>query len=125
MFIQRSTDLFLNILFPVLAGFVTYCDAVRNVLHPFFKDHLADACWAYALMSAILIIWDRNINKTWVLVTFLIATGFEHLQFIHVLPGTGDLIDVITYIIFFIITIILNSFFKSLFHYQNLNYEDN
>jgi hypothetical protein len=75
---------------------------------------LPDGLWAYAFISGILIIWEREINKPWIALLFFFAICFEIMQYRHVIPGTGDLNDVLTYYTSFVIAIRSNAYFKTL-----------
>jgi hypothetical protein len=110
-------DLIFNIIIPVFLGFAFYY--YKNTIHfnSFIKNHFADGLWAYAFYSSLLIIWNRQIKWIWLLLALLSSFTFEYFQFIHIIPGTGDWIDVYTYLIFFIVVLLLNNFFKHQFKY--------
>ena len=74
---------------------------------------MADGLWAYAFISALLITWDREINITWVLIACIVAAAFELLQHNDMIIGTGDVYDIITYYLFFSLSLKLNYLFKS------------
>ena len=61
----------------------------------------------------MLIIWDRKIPFVWVIIVFVAAVGYEALQYLHVLPGTGDVRDVAVYFAAFSLALLSNSFFKN------------
>lgn len=105
---KKLYDIFFNVVLPVAIGVLIYILPV----YPFIRNHLADGLWAYALTSVILIIWNRKINIIWLSVVFVIFLGFELLQYFNLLPGTGDIIDIIFYFIFSASAIINNKFFK-------------
>ncbi len=54
-------DLLLNVFLPLTLGAIIYLTGKSFIDNTFFKNHVADACWAYAFGSVLLIIWDRNI----------------------------------------------------------------
>jgi hypothetical protein len=111
-------DLFINAVVPLLAGIVLYAAGTYFILPSFIKNHMADALWAYAFISSILVIWGRKISTIWVSVVFITAAVFEWLEYFHFLKGTGDLFDVLVYFISFTTALIINQFIKKYF-YQN------
>jgi hypothetical protein len=112
----RSLDILINIVVPILLGGLSYFINKASWYPLFLRDHLADGLWAYAFISAMLIIWGRSVHTIWILATFLIAVLFELFQGYHIIPGTGDVYDVLTYFAFFIIAIRFNPFFKFKFY---------
>lgn len=108
-------DLLLNVFLPLTLGAIIYLTGWSFIDSTFFKNHVADACWAYAFGSVLLILWDRNIPVYWLCLTFLISVVFEYLQAAAWLNGTGDFYDVITYFISIKLCILFNSFFKKQF----------
>jgi len=115
-----TKDVFLNIALPVLAGSLIYLSHHAGYTFPFIKNYLPDALWAYAFASAILIIWQREINKAWLAFLFVIAAGYELFQYNGIIPGTGDWWDMAVYSLSFSAAIFLNLFFKHTFqnHYS-------
>lgn len=110
----KSPDILLNVLLPLLAGTYIYHAGAPHAVPVQVRNYLPDGFWAYAFISSILIIWNRQINITWITMVFIISTCFELLQYYHKIPGTGDITDVIIYFLFFTIALILNPFFKRL-----------
>jgi hypothetical protein len=112
------SDAFINALFPILIGIFIYrTDFVNEGL--LIKNHFPDALWAYALTSSILIIWKREVNYFWLLLVILFFVVFEILQYLHFIKGTGDVWDVLTYLIATFIAIIINKFVKLYFYKTN------
>ncbi|MGC4096122.1 MAG: hypothetical protein QM706_03310 [Nitrospira sp.] len=111
--ISKPFDILLNILLPLLAGTLLYClpAAVQPSIP--FHNHLADGLWAYAFLSSILIVWQRIPNRFWIFAVFTSAVLFETLQWLQFFPGTGDIYDVFTYFLFFIIALLINTFFRT------------
>ena len=112
---NKILDISLNIFLPILLGYSVYILSSFIVVPALIKNHLADGLWAYAFISSILIIWEREINILWICIAFIISCCFELLQFYHQIPGTGDVYDVLSYFLFFIIALKLNQFFKTQF----------
>jgi hypothetical protein len=111
----KTLDAVLNIVVPLCLGVLVYVIRGAATIPVFFKNYVADGLWAYAFISSLLIIWGRKMNLTWMLVPFGTSAVFEWLQYRHTLPGTGDVLDVITYCLFFMTSILLNTYFKNRF----------
>lgn len=106
MKVSRATDLLLHVVLPLSVGTCCY------LLHasPFLKFHLADGLWAYAFLSTLLIIWDSQIPGTWIFIAILVAISWEFFQFTGLLPGTGDLLDVVFYLAFYGLALTVNRY---------------
>lgn len=112
---KSKADLLLNIVLPLVIGFLVYYIKDIFLLPGFIKNYLADGLWAYAFISSILLIWEREINTTWITILFLVSVCFELLQYYRLIAGTGDIYDVATYLIFYVLALNLNNFFKRQF----------
>ena len=113
---RKFADFLINVIIPLAMGVATYVESDNKVLPELVRNHLADACWAYAFASYLLIIWDREIRIVWMLAMVVCAMGFEILQSYHIVPGTGDLWDVLTYMLFFALCFLANPFFHSKYY---------
>jgi hypothetical protein len=113
-------DIAINVFAPLLFGYMVYISPVQ--LPRFITDYMADAMWAYAFTSLILIIWQREKQSTWLFASVLTGIIYEACQFWHLLPGVADLFDLLTYFIFFALALRTNNFFKQKF---TLPYENN
>jgi hypothetical protein len=109
----KRSDILLNIILPLLLGIGLYRAAGMVAIPSLVRNYLPDGLWAYAFLSSILLIWDRAINIAWIIAAFLLAIGYEGAQYEHLIPGTGDIFDVITYFLFFSVALTLNMFFKT------------
>src|SRR5687768_5058485 len=109
----KGADILLNVVIPLIFGCLIYYFSNFFLLPVFFNNHLADGLWVYAFISSLLITWDREVNILWVLVAFTIAASFELFQYNSIISGTGDIYDVITYYLFFCISLKLNYLFKT------------
>jgi len=118
---SKSPDILLNILLPLLLGVFIYKTGTILFIPMPVRNHLPDGFWAYAFISSILIIWNREINIAWITIVFIISTCFELLQYQHKIPGTGDIADIIVYFVFFTLALLLNPFFKTLIFTQTSN----
>jgi len=110
----RWFDLSLNVLLPLVAGVTLYVIPALANNGSIAKNHLADGLWAYAFMSATLIVWGRVFSLQWIVAVFAAAALFEWLQYLHLFPGTGDWYDVITYFLFFTAALVFNNFFRTI-----------
>lgn len=108
MNLAPGKDLLVNVLLPLMLGVVIYWAESHFLIPSAIVNFLPDGLWAYSLMSAILIVWQRRIVAGWVLAACCLSIGFEVLQHYHWIPGTGDLYDVLTYFIFFGLALALN-----------------
>ena len=111
MRLSKIFDILLNVVLPVLTGYLIYQFAGNNNRYEWARNYLPDGLWAYALLSSILIIWNRKINTYWCSLVFLFAAAIEIFQFFHFIPGTGDIWDIATYYLFFIIVLLTNKYF--------------
>ena len=113
MKLTKRADILLNMILPLVLGIGIYRAADMAAMPSLVRNYLPDGLWAYAFLSSILLIWDRAINMAWTAVAFLLAIGYEAAQYGHLIPGTGDIFDVMTYFLFFGIALMLNTFFKA------------
>ena len=115
MKINKYSDTLLNVIFPVaLACFIYLLSSVTEI-HLLIKNYFPDGLWAYSFLSALLIVWSRQVNFLWILIGFSLSAGFELLQHFHWIAGTGDIIDIVVYFVFFGVGFIVNTFFKNLY----------
>jgi len=106
--VKRTFDIILNGFLPLVIGLFIYFLPIGQ----FVRNHLPDGFWAYSLTSMILILWRRKFNFLWLSIIILCFFIFEFFQQIKLIQGTGDIIDVICYLIFFTIALITNNYFK-------------
>ncbi len=104
----KKTYILLNIIGPILLGIFVYTNCYPKLI----RNYLPDGLWAYSFTSSIILIWDNTINYFWISSVFLIFIIFEILQYKGIINGTGDIRDVLVYIIFCIFTLIVNIVFK-------------
>jgi hypothetical protein len=104
----KSIDLTINTIVPVILGSMIYITGSVHVLPVLLQNHLADGLWAYAFISCMLITWDRKFNLTWIVLTIVISILFELFQFWHLVAGTGDIWDVVIYLLFFSLALLIN-----------------
>lgn len=104
----KTIDFILHTIVPVILGCIIYITGDAHVLPLLLQNHLADGLWAYAFLSCILIIWDRKSNLAWIVLTIVFSILFELFQYWHLVAGTGDLWDVVVYLLFFLLALQIN-----------------
>ena len=121
MKISKSSDILLNVFSPLVAGYFIYYLSGFQFFGLPVKNYFPDGLWAYSFLSALLIIWSRQINLAWIAVVFFLAVSFEVLQYFHWIAGTGDHNDVIIYFSFSGAALCVNKFFKKLYFIHSSN----
>ena len=116
---SKAFDGFLNVFLPLLAGAFIYWADGRLKIPTVIRYHVPDGVWAYAFASCMLIVWERKIHWPWISGVMIISVVYELLQHYHVIPGIGDIEDVMTYFLFFSIALLSNAFFKTLMYTRN------
>lgn len=119
MKIHKTADIGVNVALPLLIGVLIYRAASFCAVPSIIRDYLPDGLWAYAFISAMLIIWNRKPSITWIILVFATAIAYEWLQHIHVLSGTGDMGDVLDYCVFFMLALLINPLFKHFYLNSN------
>jgi hypothetical protein len=99
----------LNVIFPIILGLIIYIGDRFNLLSNNITNYIPDGLWAYSFTSAILTIWNRDINTIWISILGLFFIIFEILQSADILKGTGDILDIIIYFLFGFSSIIINN----------------
>lgn len=108
MISERVFAFLIHVCLPVTGGMVTYAFTDTRYVEGFVQNHLADGLWAYAFMSFMLLVWERKLSFFWILVTVLVTLGYEGAQYLQFVQGTGDWWDVITYLLFFSVALLIN-----------------
>lgn len=116
---NKIIDTSCNVIIPLLLGVIMYVLTNKRLISTTVNYNLSDGIWAYALQSCILIIWDRKINIFWISVTFLFSIAFEIFQYLHVLRGTGDILDILAYFIFSGVALLTNNYFITIIYKTN------
>ncbi|MEO6453467.1 MAG: hypothetical protein ABIN97_05310 [Ginsengibacter sp.] len=109
---RNIIDIGLNILLPIAVGSLIYYWNIKNNLTGYIRNQLPDGLWAYAFVSSILIVWNRQINIYWLLGISVIYVGIEILQYLNIIAGTGDILDVAVYFAFSILGLLTNRIIK-------------
>lgn len=127
---KRSLNSLLCIL-SLLLGFVLYVilrpntyismvfdgdtvDYLRNLLKPysfgFFKYYFPDFLWGFALALGFVAIFEPRGRETIACVTcaLVCGTAWESFQYLGIVSGTGDVWDIVMYLVSSIITFIIN-----------------
>ncbi len=103
----------LHVALPLAGGAVFYLFNIPGSFSKIIADHLPDGLWAYAFISCLMIIWDHRLNWTWLMLAMLVCAGFEGGQYQGWINGTGDWLDLATYLVFGSIAIGVNQFFNA------------
>ncbi len=77
---------------------------------------MPDSLWAFAYLSALFIVWDRKIKVGWIIVVCLSFFVFEYLQFVEIINGTADYLDLICYFASALVAFIVNQILSKLYH---------
>ncbi|MDR3711947.1 MAG: hypothetical protein P4L51_03960 [Puia sp.] len=108
---SKRLDFLANVLLPVALGGLLYrLLRDRTGSYLLIRNYMPDGLWAYAFLSCVLIIWERQINRTWILAVFFAAALFEYLQFVGLIAGTGDEIDICVYFTSFGLALLSNKY---------------
>lgn len=113
-----KTDLFINVLMPILIGMGIYFLSNHFEIRTFTRNHLPDALWAWSLFSCILIIWERRVPVFWITLVFAFCILFEVMQHYQFINGVGDYIDVLFYLLAGSLALLVNQYFFILFKYN-------
>jgi hypothetical protein len=84
--------------------------ALRRVAGPWRHDipsallySLPDALWVYAFTAALALIWKMQPKTTqrllWLFLPSILAIGAEFGQAVHLVQGTFDWLDVVSYVL--------------------------
>jgi hypothetical protein len=86
------------------SGYLVDCQ--KPISDAWILYSLPDGLWLYALTSAMLIIWGHYDRKSiiWIISGLLIALISEVLQYTNSIPGTFDPVDVIFYMLAFVLS---------------------
>ena len=106
--LKYKIAILVHVVCPLLIGLAIYYFTTSIAFTHLIKNHFADGLWAYAFISAILLIWERKINWFWVGCVVLVAFLFECFQYLHIFPGTGDVFDFIVYLSFILFGLLNN-----------------
>ncbi|PIQ10427.1 MAG: hypothetical protein COW71_02830 [Ignavibacteriales bacterium CG18_big_fil_WC_8_21_14_2_50_31_20] len=124
----------IQIILPIVIGITIYVffrEPTKYILNSWFKNeylntnyhvlakfspswikyNLPDALWGYALISSMIIIWNkrqRNELLFWIIFSFVIGIAFEFLQFFKIIWGTFDLKDVVSIVLGMSISLFVN-----------------
>lgn len=94
---SRFKILILHCFIPLMAGFIIYLTGSGDSFFLSIKNYLPDGLWAYALGSALLLIWDNEPKLFWLMAGWLMLVVTEWLQKTGLMPGTADWLDILVY----------------------------
>ena len=85
---------------------------------------LPNALWVYSFTSILLIIWNDNPFKYWIIfIPFTTGVLVEFLQLVKLFPGTFDYVDFIFALISFILSILtINNLIKKKYEKKITDY---
>ena len=123
--IENKNFLYFNIVIPIVLACIIKLSRQTNffffpkssIISNFIKYNLIDGFWLYSFSCLMILIWDKKISKSsllWLFPFLLICLIHEFLQKTHILGGTFDYLDIITYVVAFLTAISLNLNFKSI-----------
>ena len=79
--LKYKIAILVHVVCPLLIGLAIYYFTTSIAFTHLIKNHFADGLWAYAFISAILLIWERQVNWFWigcvVVVAFLFGEEIE------------------------------------------------
>jgi hypothetical protein len=105
-------DVVITVVLPLLAGTLLYSYSHHHYLPSIIRNYIPDACWAFAFMSVICIIWQRNPPTYWVTITCISAVSYELAQYFALVSGYADVIDLVVYVLAFAYAYYLNQSLK-------------
>lgn len=103
---------------PLILGVIIYQNI--NCINAGISNYLPDALWSCSLSLAILKLWSWRLNVYNIGVIIFTPILFEFLQYINVFEGTGDILDVVVYLLSIFVTILFVSVFKKLRKENNM-----
>jgi hypothetical protein len=71
----------------------------KNAVSTSWSNWLPDYFWCVSLLAAMVLLWKgwSRIPLVWRTGLWVLITGSELLQHLHILPGTGDMTDILIY----------------------------
>lgn len=118
----KLLDIIINVFLPIVLGITIY---LLKAFQDFtvVRNYIPDGLWAYALVSSLLIIWERKIKTQWITICIMMFLMFEIFQYFEILDGTGDIIDIIIYFFFSFLALFTNKYILLLLnkHYEKKN----
>ena len=110
-------------LIPLLAGvwvysrgradqtiFENWFQISKSFTHVPLANWLPDYLWCLSLLAGLALLWKgwHKIPMGWKLSIWLLVCSTELFQYIHLIPGTGDVIDILFYQAAFLSAFLLN-----------------
>jgi hypothetical protein len=87
----------------------------RTLIPNWIIYSLPDGLWVYSFSAMLYLIWNENyksIQKI-LFLPFIVLCGMEILQFLKIINGTFDIIDVFVSLIMYVLLIINIKFYKN------------
>ena len=101
----KAAAVLLHVFLPVLTGCLIYLLRSEPLLR-LASNYLPVGLWAYAFLSALLIIWEGKIPSAWLSTAFISVIAFEAGQHTGIIAGTGDWLDIGIYFVAFSIALL-------------------
>ena len=113
---RKQNRIFIHAVLPIFIGIMIYAlwrgiffidpaqkvfPLICNTQTPnWVKYNLPDGLWMYSFLSTFFIIWRQQISKhfiSWILLAIIMSFFLEILQAKHIIPGTFDWYDMVSY----------------------------
>lgn len=108
---------FLFLILPILIGELIYYLKSHGMVSSFMGNYFPDALWMFSFSGLQLIIWrnqKRIVKIFWYLIPLLVSFILELFQKHHLIQGTFDYNDLLTYFIGWILCFSVFSYFNKL-----------
>ena len=101
-------------------SFFEYIRDHSVVLAPWVRFNLPDGLWIFSFLLFMEGIWGNDRHMKWIFCIIIVVFAFvvEFIQFIGYFPGTGDIWDILAYIIAIMLFLIINKL-------KQISYEKN
>lgn len=106
-----------NVLLPLCLGLLIY-SIPSEIVNPWIRNFVPDICWSFAFASSLQFIWQGKIPFIWTIGMVLFFCGFEFLQSRDLIPGTGDVLDILAYFIGLLLSFIPSNYLRVLNSYE-------
>lgn len=109
----KSKKIILHCILPLVIGCFIYFFEKSSPILTGVANYLPDGLWSYSLVSLLLLVWDSKVPYIWAIAIIIMFFGTEYLQYYGIIPGTGDIYDLVIYILFGLFSqlMLCNSFF--------------
>lgn len=113
--LRRNGLLLVLVFLPLLFGSFFYLAGDRGYANSFVRNFLPDFFWAFSLGFFLLWVWQGSVPWFWWLASASAGCLFELCQGYGWMAGTGDVLDVILYVLGLLcarwVGLLINGFF--------------